>query len=145
MRTPSLAPVLRALLVICAFPFCAPCASPAMAQTTPVAVSQSDRVPKVGVRQLSSAPVRLAGHIPGWANLTSDRGTVPDATSVQLTFGLSRSPALEAAFTSFVAAQSNPGTPAGAIRALDCIAVDIFVVMSRAATCCWAWCTVSMR
>jgi len=54
---------------------------------------------------------RLKGHVPSWATSANDAGAVSPETSLRLTFVLSRSPELQAAFTQFLADQQNPASP----------------------------------
>ncbi len=53
----------------------------------------------------------LPGHRPAWAIPAADCGTLPDAQNVQLTFSLSRSPQVQAAFDQFLADQQDPSSP----------------------------------
>jgi len=70
--------------------------------------TQADRVPS----QPDHTPlVRLAGHIPRWANPAADAGTVTPDTNLHLTFILSRAPQQQAAFTQLLADQQDPASP----------------------------------
>jgi subtilase family serine protease len=71
-------------------------------------IVQADRV----TIQPEMAPsVRLAGHIPRWANPAADAGPVAADTNLHLTFVLSRAPQLQAAFTQLLADQQDPASP----------------------------------
>ncbi len=55
--------------------------------------------------------MRLAGHLPRWANPAADAGPVAADTNLHLTFVLSRAPQLQAAFTQLLADQQDPASP----------------------------------
>ena len=55
---------------------------------------------------------QLTGHIPSWANAASQTTTAVDLSSpLHLSIVLRRDPAVQAAFTQFLADQQNPGSP----------------------------------
>jgi subtilase family serine protease len=54
---------------------------------------------------------RLAGHVPGWATAANDNGPAAPSGTLHLTFVLSRSPELQAAFDQLLADQQNPSSP----------------------------------
>ena len=82
---------------------------PARAQTAPAAVTvQQDRIPAAADLTLRSV---LTGHIPNWATSAADRGTIPDATQLQLILTLNRAPQLQAAFQQLLTDQQNPTSP----------------------------------
>ena len=78
------------------------------AASLPAQITQADRVT---VQPESTASVRLAGHLPRWANPAADAGPVAAETSLHLTFVLSRAPQLQAAFTQLLADQQDPASP----------------------------------
>jgi len=80
----------------------------ANAQTASQPVAQADRVsdaPATGAR------VAIPGHVPAWAAAANDAGPVPPATSLRLTFVLTRSADRQAAFEQLLADQQNPSSP----------------------------------
>jgi len=76
------------------------------AQSTPPV--QADRI---AAQPNLHATTRLKGHVPSWATSANDAGAVPPDTSLHLTFVLSRSPELQAAFTQLLVDQQNPASP----------------------------------
>ncbi len=71
-------------------------------------VSQTDRVT---TQPEFTTTVRIAGHLPRWANSAADAGPVPGDTNLPLTFVLSRAPQQQAAFTQLRADQQDPASP----------------------------------
>ena len=71
-------------------------------------IVQADRV---AVQPELTTTVRLAGHLPRWANPAADAGPVAADTNLHLTFVLSRAPQLQAAFTQLLADQQDPASP----------------------------------
>ena len=80
----------------------------ANAQSAGAPVPQSNRV--VGTVD-SNARVQLSGHVPAWAVSANDDGPVAGTTKIRLTFVLTRSPQMQAAFTQFLADQQDPASP----------------------------------
>jgi pseudomonalisin len=78
------------------------------AASLPAQITQTDRVT---VQPELTASVRLAGHLPRWANAAADAGPVAADTNLHLTFVLSRAPQLQADFTQLLADQQDPGSP----------------------------------
>ena len=71
-------------------------------------IAQADRVT---VQPELTTTVRLAGHLPRWANPAADAGPVAADTNLHLTFVLARAPQLQAAFTQLLADQQGPASP----------------------------------
>ena len=82
--------------------------STAFSSTQPATNVQANRV---AASPDLRATALLRGHVPAWAIAANDRGAVLANTSVQLTFVLSRSPELQAAFTQLLDDQQNPSSP----------------------------------
>src|ERR1035437_5704427 len=78
------------------------------AASLPAQITQADRVT---VQPELTASVRLAGHLPRWANPAADAGPVAAETNLHLTFVLSRAPQLQATFTQLLADQQDPASP----------------------------------
>jgi subtilase family serine protease len=78
------------------------------AASLPAQTTQTDRVT---VQPELTASVRLAGHLPRWANPAADAGPVAADTNLHLTFVLSRAPQLQAGFTQLLADQQDPASP----------------------------------
>jgi pseudomonalisin len=78
------------------------------AASLPAQITQADRVT---VQPELTASVRLAGHLPRWANPAADAGPVAAETNLHLTFVLSRAPQLQAGFTQLLADQQDPASP----------------------------------
>jgi pseudomonalisin len=76
--------------------------------TLPAQVKQADRIT---VQPELTTSVRLAGHLPRWANPATDAGAVASETRLHLTFVLARAPEQEAAFTQLLADQQDPTSP----------------------------------
>jgi hypothetical protein len=71
-------------------------------------IQQADRVVAAsGVGGIT----RLSGHVAPWAKSANDAGAVSSDTPLRLTFVLSRSAEMQAAFTQFLADQQNPSSP----------------------------------
>jgi subtilase family serine protease len=71
-------------------------------------ITQADRVT---TQPEFTTSVRLAGHLPRWANPAADAGPVAADTPLHLTFVLSRAPQLQAAFIQLLADQQDPASP----------------------------------
>jgi subtilase family serine protease len=78
------------------------------AASLPAQITQADRVT---VQPELAASVRLAGHLPRWANPAADAGPVAADTNLHLTFVLSRAPQQQADFTQLLADQQDPAAP----------------------------------
>ena len=78
------------------------------AASLPAQITQTDRVI---VQPELTTSVRLAGHLPRWANPAADAGPAAADTNLHLTFVLSRAPQLQAAFTQLLADQQDPASP----------------------------------
>ena len=78
------------------------------AASLPAQIAQADRVT---VQPELTASVRLAGHLPRWANPAADAGPVAADTNLHLTFVLSRAPQQQSAFTQLLADQQDPASP----------------------------------
>jgi subtilase family serine protease len=78
------------------------------AASLPAQITQADRVT---VQPELTNSVRLAGHLPRWANPAADVGPVAADTNLHLTFVLSRAPQLQADFTQLLADQQDPASP----------------------------------
>jgi len=78
------------------------------AASLPAQIAQADRVT---VQPELTVSVRLAGHLPRWANPAADAGPVAADTNLHLTFVLSRAPQQQSAFTQLLADQQDPASP----------------------------------
>jgi subtilase family serine protease len=78
------------------------------AASLPAQITQADRVT---VQPELAASVRLAGHLPRWANPAADAGPVAADTNLHLTFVLARAPQQQADFTQLLADQQDPASP----------------------------------
>ena len=79
--------------------------------TVPSISAQIAQADRVTVQPELTISVRLAGHLPRWANPAADAGPVAADTNLHLTFVLSRAPQLQAAFTQLLADQQDPASP----------------------------------
>jgi len=73
--------------------------------------AQIRQVDRVTASPESTISVRLAGHLPRWANPAADAGPVAADTTLHLTFVFSRAPEQQAAFDQLLADQQNPASP----------------------------------
>ena len=77
----------------------------------PLLSAQSAPADRVAANSGFATTVRLAGHLPRWANPAADAGPVPGDTVLPLTFVLSRGPQQQAAFAQLLADQQDPASP----------------------------------
>src|SRR5882757_9812304 len=96
-------PLRRCFAVLCFFSL--------FAVLAPAQSTLSVQADRVVAQPNLRVTTRLKGHVPSWATSANDAGAVPSDTSLRLTFVLSRSPELQAAFTQLLADQQNPASP----------------------------------
>jgi pseudomonalisin len=72
--------------------------------------ARAQQADRVAARPEFTPSVRLAGHLPRWANAANDAGPVAGETNLHLTFVLSRAPEQEAAFMQLLADQQDPAS-----------------------------------
>ena len=84
---------------------------PLLFLAVPSLSAQTSQADRVTVQPELTTSVRLAGHLPRWANPAADAGPVAADTNLPLTFVLARAPQLQAAFTQLVTDQQDPASP----------------------------------